>query len=420
MIRHPREPKLLELDGDQEGSQWAAEGGVSVTPVPKDLLWKVCMPHLNQMMETLQQTVQQEIQMQVEQATAKLRQPAQERPGEVTRRAVLQSPHMPERGNVRNIPAFNSLLGIGRPMSPEPVQEEEEPTSVCPETDSPCPSSTAQTQSLAGGSEADAPIGGPRKFPQKVVSPGYTATGPTMPGGTHVPSGGGKGDGVGPNGQSVPTGNGYEGKGPGADAAKAASASSHQRPMFLVREQPHTQSGWKDKRCTPTISPLVPTTEPTWSSPVPPNTEPSMGNFYDVGPHAEPSVATMGSADSTEGADKSAMVCRHWKTKGWCKLVDKCKFLHPENKRGSGSVPQRKPTGGGAADDDDTPEAANGGTTGARRSRRAGRSRRGAGGSGPATAAAASQPGGGAVPASGAMAPGPVAAGSAAQTSMIQ
>jgi len=33
-------------------------------------------------------------------------------------------------------------------------------------------------------------------------------------------------------------------------------------------------------------------------------------------------------------ADKSTMVCRHWKTKGWCRLESNCKFLHPEHKRG--------------------------------------------------------------------------------------
>lgn len=28
------------------------------------------------------------------------------------------------------------------------------------------------------------------------------------------------------------------------------------------------------------------------------------------------------------------MVCRHWKTKGWCRMESNCKFLHPEHKRG--------------------------------------------------------------------------------------
>jgi hypothetical protein len=32
--------------------------------------------------------------------------------------------------------------------------------------------------------------------------------------------------------------------------------------------------------------------------------------------------------------EKSQMVCRHWKTKGWCRYESQCKFLHPEYKRG--------------------------------------------------------------------------------------
>jgi len=35
---------------------------------------------------------------------------------------------------------------------------------------------------------------------------------------------------------------------------------------------------------------------------------------------------------------KSHMVCRHWKTKGWCKYQASCKFLHPEHKRGVGAA----------------------------------------------------------------------------------
>merc|ERR1711933_450397 len=37
---------------------------------------------------------------------------------------------------------------------------------------------------------------------------------------------------------------------------------------------------------------------------------------------------------SVQDAEKSQMVCRHWKSKGWCRYGSECKFLHPENKRG--------------------------------------------------------------------------------------
>lgn len=40
--------------------------------------------------------------------------------------------------------------------------------------------------------------------------------------------------------------------------------------------------------------------------------------------------------------EKRVMVCRHWKSKGFCRMGEKCKFLHPEHKRGTGS--QKMPT----------------------------------------------------------------------------
>jgi hypothetical protein len=38
--------------------------------------------------------------------------------------------------------------------------------------------------------------------------------------------------------------------------------------------------------------------------------------------------------ESPKEDEKSQMVCRHWKTKGWCRYESQCKFLHPEHKRG--------------------------------------------------------------------------------------
>jgi len=39
-------------------------------------------------------------------------------------------------------------------------------------------------------------------------------------------------------------------------------------------------------------------------------------------------------SETTSEAEKSIMVCRHWKSKGWCRMETRCKFLHPEHKRG--------------------------------------------------------------------------------------
>lgn len=50
----------------------------------------------------------------------------------------------------------------------------------------------------------------------------------------------------------------------------------------------------------------------------------------------KPLPETSGTEEAEHAADceKSTMVCRHWKSKGWCRLESNCKFLHPENKRG--------------------------------------------------------------------------------------
>merc|ERR1712139_204210 len=37
---------------------------------------------------------------------------------------------------------------------------------------------------------------------------------------------------------------------------------------------------------------------------------------------------------STGDIERSIMVCKHWKSKGWCRLESRCKFLHPEDKCG--------------------------------------------------------------------------------------
>jgi len=39
-------------------------------------------------------------------------------------------------------------------------------------------------------------------------------------------------------------------------------------------------------------------------------------------------------SEPPQDAEKSQMVCRHWKSKGWCRYGCECKFLHPEEKRG--------------------------------------------------------------------------------------
>jgi hypothetical protein len=44
-------------------------------------------------------------------------------------------------------------------------------------------------------------------------------------------------------------------------------------------------------------------------------------------------------SESLQDVEKSQMVCRHWKSKGFCRYGSECKFLHPENKRGVTTEP---------------------------------------------------------------------------------
>jgi len=39
-------------------------------------------------------------------------------------------------------------------------------------------------------------------------------------------------------------------------------------------------------------------------------------------------------SESTGNVDRNIMVCKHWKSKGWCRLESNCKFLHLEHKCG--------------------------------------------------------------------------------------
>lgn len=57
-----------------------------------------------------------------------------------------------------------------------------------------------------------------------------------------------------------------------------------------------------------------------------------------MSPMTQDSMSTTDAAQTSE-PEKSIMVCRHWKSKGFCRLGDSCRFAHPEHKRGD-SVPK--------------------------------------------------------------------------------
>lgn len=64
----------------------------------------------------------------------------------------------------------------------------------------------------------------------------------------------------------------------------------------------------------------------------------------------QPVPSHMSNEDPEQNSDneKTIMVCRHWRTKGWCRLETNCKFLHPEHKRG---IAAGKGCSGFSADD---------------------------------------------------------------------
>jgi len=43
--------------------------------------------------------------------------------------------------------------------------------------------------------------------------------------------------------------------------------------------------------------------------------------------------------------EQSGMICRHWKSKGWCRMEENCKFSHPDDGRGAGFVDGAKTAG---------------------------------------------------------------------------
>jgi hypothetical protein len=70
---------------------------------------------------------------------------------------------------------------------------------------------------------------------------------------------------------------------------------------------------------------------------------------------SQPTLSAQEGSEQASDSEKSVMVCRHWKTKGWCRLEANCKFLHPEHKRGVAAV---KCCIGGSTNDGDMSKAA--------------------------------------------------------------
>lgn len=93
------------------------------------------------------------------------------------------------------------------------------------------------------------------------------------------------------------------------------------------------------------IAPPAPPTPAPPTAPPPPPPAPPQAAVADSGDGDKGRLADNRQDKSAARGEKSVMVCRHWKSKGWCRLEDGCKFLHPDHKRGTGA-----PTGAGNSD----------------------------------------------------------------------
>lgn len=382
MFRCPPDPTPSEPDADFSANERPG------SPLPADLVWEICMPFIQQMLEALHEAMQNEIRTQVFRVMAQAQSVGEHRlcAGSLRTRASGASPLPPEKRS-----PFSSLLSSSshggdrgtcrisaRNLSPGPVLREEGESDVCSSeaeggTDVPRTEDAMQTQTVFARSSA----------PSEVVQTGRRNFS-------------------------------------GCDQQPSSFSLPASSPEALLRGIPPSSAGWPNSasnmpmKVTPTVSPLVPTIDPSRFSPLLSATE--TGKLAGIDEWQECSTASAAvcfgtlmatsipasstglalgslqgmSVSSPDQADKVVMVCRHWKSKGYCRRAEECKFLHPDHKRGttsvrlgnSSNVNGASGTGQvGASTAEGTDLAVEGGAPGSSRTRRAGRrSRRGGSG----------------------------------------
>lgn len=84
------------------------------------------------------------------------------------------------------------------------------------------------------------------------------------------------------------------------------------------------------------LLPAAPSVPPAAPPPPPPPPQAEDAEVDDVD-KARPVEIRKEKPEKHVRGEKSVMVCRHWKSKGWCRMEDGCKFLHPDHKRGTGA-----------------------------------------------------------------------------------
>jgi len=320
--------------------------------IPPGFLWGICMPFIQQMLEALQHAMQSEIKAHLASSSrddcppdTNIRDLPHKNAGEF----ASSAPSMPDRATVS---PFHSLFNPtptghdvhpshrikpirrGTPPGGEPLHEEtdfsdhdqssrvaknswhgqevKKSRSECAQDD------TSKTPSSVIGALANATVaamGGEEPFqggsgsglPQRVTLVQSAS-----------PSLGSSSKGASPLLEGLEPASGYR----AAAKSKATSVGSslvpaEANPIYVRCSQQHVRPGLRDQQSPGEASDN--------------GTELPMQAF-------EPDeVSKMTDVDELE-LDKSSMVCRHWKSKGWCRLEEKCKFLHPENKRGGGTA----------------------------------------------------------------------------------
>lgn len=319
MLRYPS----FAPDEDDE-----RRGHADAPPLP-DLLWQVCMPFLNDMVHAVARVMEQQLQGQEAQARARGEAGAfKQQRGDSSRRGSGVS----DTGTF--VSPFNALLNPGATGTrgvaqratnsnatgvPVPEEEEEDDDDLQDRPKADC-----------GGFDE----GSDQDFDSE---DGEYDEGPAQ---VHKD-------------QTHP------------DAQAKSRTATGSTPLYLE----WSSSG--GQQLTPTTSPVMPkTTLPSqdFFKPGSPMTRCRMlmaEGLQNLMPHSQvPDQARAAASGEAPGGgpqgddalglgEKSQMVCRHWKTKGWCRMEGQCKFLHPEHKRGSGvatPTASRRLTEGASAD----------------------------------------------------------------------
>lgn len=395
LIRCPQEPPYMEAGGS------SGSAGASVSPlVTQELLWEVMAPFVGQMVEALQNSV--------EKAYAKQRE---------TSERARTSPSMGLKAPAADADAFRSLFGPSSAATtrgatqtlrrlPEEDEDEQQEARAFAAVSSSCPLPTREITQPWHNEKTQphkvkfSPTMEERSNPSRTSS---KASSPAIPGQE-------------PSWQALLGAGGSAAASasfPGDQADAAASlpqkvyspnmpeisdeswGKNNTTPVYVAwNQQGAGVQRWADQRMSPVEHTVCPKASPKDNQQ--PHQQPMP---HGEGSNAAPQLVLATAVEDTSSPDaanseKSVMVCRHWKSKGFCRLEATCKFLHPEHKRGTmPAAPAAKAAPSGATGNAGGPAASTDGAapkSSTRSSRRAGRNRAAAGGA-PGTMSSSNQ-----------------------------